>query len=82
MPRPEVAKNLSAWLRPGAEISAKVREQIEKTDSYRDVAVVAIPAPASPQARAYRIPEINLKDGTDWRLPRGRQPTPRRRPMP
>jgi len=33
--------------------------------------VVAIPAPASPLARAYRLTEINLKDGTDWRLPRG-----------
>jgi hypothetical protein len=68
--KPEVAKNLSAWLRPGAEINAKVREQIETSDSYREVAVVAIPAPASPRARAYRLPEINLKDGTDWRLPR------------
>ncbi len=72
LPKPEVAKNLSAWLRPGAQISAKVRAQVENTDSYRDVAVVAIPAPASPQARAFRIPEINLKNGTDWRLPRSR----------
>ncbi len=71
LPRPEVAKKLSAWLRPGAAISPKVVEQIEKTDSYRDVAVVAIPAPASPKARAYRIPEVKLKDGTDWRMPRG-----------
>mgnify|MGYP001358394772 CR=1 FL=1 len=56
--KPEVARNLSAWLRPGAEISAKVREQIEKTDSYRDVAVVAIPAPGSSQGRAYRIQKL------------------------
>jgi len=70
LPKPEVAKKLSAWLRPGAAISPKVVEQIEKTDSYRDVAVVAIPAPASPKGRAYRIPEINLKDGTGWGHPR------------
>ncbi|MDO8539997.1 MAG: glycosyl hydrolase [Opitutaceae bacterium] len=73
LPRPEVPKSLSAWLRPGAEIPAKVRVAIEKSDGYRDVAVVAIPAPLSPRGRAYRIPELNLKDGTDWRLPRGTQ---------
>jgi hypothetical protein len=73
LPKPEVAKNVSAWLRPGAEINATVREQIEKSDSYREVAVVAIPAPASPRARAYRLPEIQLKTGIDWRLPRGGQ---------
>ena len=73
LPKPEVAKKLSAWLRPGAEISATVREQIENFDSYKDVAVVAIPAPASRQARAYRLPQINLKSGTDWRLPRSRE---------
>lgn len=71
--KPEVPKNLSAWLRPGAEISTTVRDQIENVDSYRDVAVVAISLPASAQARAYRLPEINLKTGTDWRLPRSRE---------
>lgn len=70
LPRPLVAKNLSAWLRPGAQIGAQVQKQIERVDSYRDVAVAAIPAPASPQARAYRLPELNIKDGTSWRLPR------------
>lgn len=67
--KPLVAKNLAAWLRPGAEINPAVRERIEQTDSYRDVAVVAIPLSAPPRARAYRLPEINLKTGTDWRLP-------------
>jgi hypothetical protein len=71
LPRPEIVKSLSAWLRPGAEINAQVREQIEKSDSYREVAVVAIPAPTSPRARAYRLPQVHLKTGTDWRLPRG-----------
>lgn len=70
LPKPAVARNLSAWLRPGAEINPQVRAQIENTDSYRDVAVLAIPAPESASARAYRIPEISLKDGTGWRLPR------------
>ena len=76
LPRPVVAKNLSAWLRPGAAISAAVRAQIEATDSYRDVAVLAIPAPTAAPARAYRLPELNLKDGTDWRLPRGGDKAP------
>lgn len=72
LPKPEVSrKNLSAWLRPGASISANVLEQVEKIDSYRDIAVLAIPAPASAKARAYRIPELNSKDGTSWLLPRG-----------
>ena len=72
LPKPEVSrKNLTAWLRPGASISAKVVEQVQKIDSYRDIAVVAIPAPSSPQARDYRIPELNIKDGTSWLLPRG-----------
>ncbi len=69
LPKPSVPRNLSAWLRPGAEISARVREQVEKIDSYRDVAVVAIPAPSSDAARAWRLPEIGRKDGTDWRRP-------------
>ena len=70
LPKPELSKkNLSAWLRPGAGITAKVLDQIENMDSYRDVAVLAIPAPASAQARGYRIPELNLKDGTSWLLP-------------
>jgi hypothetical protein len=71
LPRPEVAKKLSAWLRPGANINPKVVAQIEQTDSYRDIAVLAIPAPPSVKARDYRIPELNVKDGTNWRLAHG-----------
>ncbi|MBI5693976.1 MAG: hypothetical protein HZC55_28205 [Verrucomicrobia bacterium] len=71
VPRPVVPKNLSAWLRPGAALPERVRQQVETIDSYRDVAVLAIPAPAAAAARAYRLPELNLKDGADWRLPRG-----------
>ena len=57
LPAPKVDRTISAWLRPGEDVPAKVREQIETLDSYRDVAVVAIPSPAAPKARAYRIPE-------------------------
>jgi len=56
--KPVVEKKLSAWLRPGAEFPAKVREQIEKTDSYRDVAVLAIPA-TTPRA----IRDIDKRNG-------------------
>ena len=40
-----------------------------ESDSFRDVAVVAIPLPASQEARAYRIAEINAKAGLDWNRP-------------
>ncbi len=73
LPKPEVDRRnvAAAWLRPGAAIDPRVRETIETVDSYRDVAVLAIPAPASPKARVHRIPELNLKDGTHWGLPKG-----------
>lgn len=76
LPKPAVAKKISAWLRPGAEINPTVREQVENIDSYRDVAVLAIPAPASPAASRYRIPELSFRDGTDWRRPRQDAVTP------
>lgn len=75
LPKPVVAKNLSPWLRPGAKLSEQVRAQIEQCDSYRDIAVLAIPEPNSPQGLAYRIPDLQRKDGTDWRLPQPRQPS-------
>jgi hypothetical protein len=46
----QVKKNVSAWLRPGAEISPQVREMLERNDSYRDVAVQAIPLARTRQA--------------------------------
>jgi len=67
--RPRVEKKVSAWLRPGAKISDIVLEQIEKCDSYKDVAVVAIPVPASPEARAYRIAGMDAKAGLHWKCP-------------
>ena len=70
----EVKKNVSAWLRPGAEISPAVRQMLETNTSYRDVAVQAIPLTASAPARRYRIPQIALKNGVGSRLPRVAEP--------
>ena len=67
--KPHVEKKLSAWLRPGAQIPETVLQNIEQSDSYRDVAVVAIPLPASPEARAYRISGVDKKAGLHWKLP-------------
>ncbi|MHB8902383.1 MAG: glycosyl hydrolase [Thermoguttaceae bacterium] len=76
LPKPSVAKNLSAWLRPGAQISPKVVEAIEKSDGYRDVAVLAIPSPASAAAATYRIGDLNAKSGLAPHLGRGKKTTP------
>ncbi len=79
LPKPAVSKKKSArmlsgesiWIQPGERLSATVVEQIEKNDFYRDIAVLAIPLPPSSQARDYRIPELNIKDGTSWMSPGG-----------
>jgi len=64
--KPRVEKKFSAWLRPGVEFPAKVRERIEKTDSYKDVAVLAIPA-TTPRA----IRDIDKRNGLHWEAPPG-----------
>lgn len=61
--KPKVEKKVSAWLRPGVEMSPAVLEAVEKLDSYRDVAVMAIPVPDSREARGYRIPDLDKKNG-------------------
>lgn len=78
LPRPEVDRRnvAAAWLRPGAALVPAVRQAIETVDSYRDVAVIAIPEPASPQGRAYRIPELQFKDGSHWASPKGAKDPP------
>ncbi len=78
LPKPEVDRRnvAAAWLRPGAELAPAVREAIETVDSYRDIALIAIPEPASPQGRAYRIPELQFKDGSHWALPKGARAPP------
>ena len=67
--RAEVNRDVSAWLRPGARISESVLNAIGNTDSYRDVAVVAIPLPLAPADRAFRIPQIVNWNGLHWTIP-------------
>jgi hypothetical protein len=67
--RAELKKNVSAWLRPGANIGAAVLDAIEHRDSYRDVAVLAIPAPAARADRLFRIPRLVNRNGLHWTMP-------------
>jgi hypothetical protein len=70
LPKPNVPKTISAWLRPGADVDPTFREQIQNSDSYRDIAVMAVPVPASKHGRAYRIPDIDSKNGVGSRVRR------------
>lgn len=44
----KVEQTAKTWLRPGAKVGAGVLAALERNDSYRDVAVLAVPLPASP----------------------------------
>jgi hypothetical protein len=68
--KPKVDKPVSAWLRPGTQIPAQVLEELKRTDSYRDVAVLAIPLPDSAEARAYRIADLASQSGLSDKMPR------------
>ncbi len=68
--KPQAARNVSAWMRPGAQISQEVLAMLKGSDYYRDVAVVAIPLAESRADREFRIPEFTRKAGVDWRVPR------------
>jgi len=57
------------WLRPGAQVEAKVLAALERNHSYQDVAVLAIPLPVSPKDRAYRIKNLEAKAGLRLKLP-------------
>jgi hypothetical protein len=48
------------WLRPGREFPAEVMKHLKEIDSYRDVAVFAIPATYTATAT---IPDLGLLDG-------------------
>jgi hypothetical protein len=48
-----------AWLRPEEQLKEKVREDIRKIDSYRDIAVLAIPY--SQERAAFTIPQLGLR---------------------
>lgn len=70
--RPKVEKKLSAWLRPGMAMNPKVLDAIETVDSYRDIAVMAIPVPGTREARGYRIADLDKKNGVGFGpAPRG-----------
>lgn len=70
----KVEKNVSAWLRPGAQIKPEVLEMLQRADSYRDTAVVAIPLAGSPRDCAWRISDLDAKSGLTVREPRRRNP--------
>jgi hypothetical protein len=61
--RPKVDKPVTAWLRPGAQIPRQVLDELQHTDSYRDVTIVVIPLSESAEARAYRIADLSAKSG-------------------
>jgi hypothetical protein len=67
--RPHVDKKVSAWLRPGLSIPPDVLREIEQSDSYRDVAALAVPLPASAGAAAYRIADLDRKSGLSGSRP-------------
>ena len=73
VPKVKVA---AAWLRPGAQIGAKVLEKVDRSNPLKDVAVVAIPLPASPRDRALRIDDLEAKSGLAAKSPRGEKPAP------
>ncbi|WP_294081417.1 glycosyl hydrolase [Proteiniphilum sp. UBA5384] len=58
IPDENIAK---AWLRPGEKLSDKVLSDIELIDSYRDIAILAIPY--STNSSSYKIPQLELRSG-------------------
>ena len=64
--RPNPPKELSAWLRPGTPFPSKVKEMILTADSYRDIAILAIPLKTDSRNLAPRIDVI----GRDGSVPR------------
>jgi len=58
IPNDNIAK---AWLRPGGKLSDKVLNDIEQIDSYRDIALLAVPYSFGEQL--YRFPQFNLRTG-------------------
>lgn len=66
IPRPEISKELTHLrIAEDEELRPEVRRMIEEVDSYRDVALLALPLPASEKGRAYRIPHLDIKQGLD-----------------
>ena len=63
--RPNPPKNLNAWLRPGTPFPAAVKDMILNTDSYHDIAVLAIPSRMNESGIMPRI-DVRDRDGTIW----------------
>ncbi len=61
--RANIKKPTDAWLRPEAKINKEYLQKVLQSDSYKDVAVVAIPLPAAQEERNYRIAGIDIKSG-------------------
>ncbi len=61
--KPEISKEniKAAWLRPNEQLSQKVMKDIHEIDSYRDIAVWAIPY--SEELQAYKIPQFEMRTG-------------------
>ncbi len=59
--KPELKK---VWLRPGQSMNPAVMNALEQVDSYRDVAVFAIPS--SKAGKGSRIPQLDTYDGRRW----------------
>ena len=58
---PELKK---VWLRPGQSMNPVVMKALEEVDSYRDVAVFAIPSPEVEKGSL--IPDLQTYDGRGW----------------
>ena len=63
--RPEIPhENIEgAWLTSGKQLNDKVLKDIRQIDSYRDVAVLAMPY--SSESTSYKIPKLDLRTGLD-----------------
>jgi hypothetical protein len=65
--RPEIPKEIiidtyiKRLLKPGEQLTDKVQRDIEQIDSYRDIAILAIPH--SEELEGYRIPQFDLRTG-------------------
>ncbi len=55
-----------AWRRPGQSIAPRVLKALREVDSYRDVAVFAVP---TAKRKSARIPRLQEYDGRGWQRP-------------
>lgn len=60
IPDDNIAK---AWLRPGKKLSDKVLMNIKQSNSYKDIAILAIPC--SSEDKIYQIPQLEMRTAMD-----------------